>query len=167
MGEKEIVSPKEIVSFEGIFSAAELFRLIDEWLLDKGYDRKEGKHTETIKPEGKYVELGLDPSKGLADYAKATLKIKITLAGIKDVIVTRDTTKQKMNQGKVTVAFEGILETDYEGRWEGKPIFLFIKILYDKFIYKTFTGGFETVIRQDVAFLKSQVKAYLNLQKTR
>jgi hypothetical protein len=82
MPEQTMVSGPDRIQYEGVFSVAELFRLIDEWLLDKGYYRVEPKHVESAKPEGKFVELDLTPGKELTDYAKALLRIKIQMSNI-------------------------------------------------------------------------------------
>ena len=167
MAEKDVVITGLSVSYTGLFNYADLFRLIDAFLIDKGYDRKEAKHVETVKPEGKYIEIGLGPGKALSDYAKSNLSIGIKANGIKEVTATIDGVKQKLNSGTVTVTFEGVLETDYEGRWENKPFYLFLKILWDKYVIKTFTGGFEKIIKADIEQLRDQVKGYLNLERVR
>jgi len=166
MAEQEFVLDKERIEYDGIFSVAGLYRLIDEWMLDKGYSRKEPMHTEAVKPEGKFVEIQLDSSKGLSDYASSLLKIRLQLTGIKDVVVeSGEGVKQRLNQGKVIITLSGILETDYEGKWEGKPAFLFLRTLYDKYIYKPMTGGFQGVVRTDADHLKNAIAGYLNLHR--
>jgi len=166
MPEHEIVVDQERISYEGIFSVAEVYRLIDEWILDKDYNKQEPKHVETAKPEGKFVDVTLAPFKNLTDYANSFLKIQLQFSNIKDVTIeTTEGTKQKLNQGKVLITITGILETDYEDRWESKPIFLFIRTLYDKYIFKTFTGGFQKQVEDDVNQLKEMLSGYLNLHR--
>ncbi len=166
MPEQVMVVGLERIQYEGVFSVAELFRLIDEWLLDKGYYRIEPKHVESAKPEGKFVELELTPSKQLTDYAKALLRIKIQMNNIKDATLeTPEGKKQKLNQGSVLVTVSGVLETDYQERWESKPLFLFIRTLYDKYIFKSLTGGFEGTIKNDVEHFKRTVSGFLNLHR--
>jgi len=166
MAEEEIVVDKERISYEGIFSVAELYRLIDEWLYDKDYIKYEPTHTESTKPEGKYVDLLLVSTKDMTDYARSSLYIKIQLSNIKDVTIeTSEGVKQKLNQGTVLLTISGVLETDIEDKWEGKPIFLFIRTLYDKYIYKPITGGFQKVVREDTLSLKENVSSFLNLYR--
>lgn len=165
MAETEIVVPGDRVEYTGIFSVAELYRLIDEWLLDKGYYRIEPRHIESAKPEGKFVDLELAPGKELTDYAKSVLKIRVQLNGIKDVSVEGPEGKQKFNQGNVRIVLTGILETDMQGKWETKPLYLFIRHVYDKYIYKSLTGGYQAVVRNDVADLKNRLYGFLNLHR--
>lgn len=166
MGEQEFVLDKERIEYEGIFSVAGLYRLIDEWLLDKGYYRKEPMHTESTKPDGKFIEILLEPSRTLSDYASSMLRIRLQLSNLKDVsIETGEGTKQRMNQGRVLITLSGILETDYEGKWEGKPMFLFIRTIYDKYIYKPFSGGFQAMVRTDADAFKNAISGFLNLHR--
>ena len=168
MSETEIVVEEERISYEGIFSVQELYRLIDEWLLDKGYTKSEPKHTESAKPEGKYVEVVLEPYLELTEYAKSYIIIRMQLSEIKDVTIeTSEGVKQKLNQGKVLLTISGMLETDAEGRWESKPIFMFIRTIYDKYIYKSLTGGFQKKIEDDVMQLKENISGFLNLFRYR
>ena len=166
MAEQEVVVDKERIEYEGIFSVAELYRLIDEWLLDKGYYRMEPRHVEAVKPEGRFVEVTLNPSKGLTDYAKSVFKIQIQLSNIKDVTLeTGEGVKQRLNQGKVLLVLSGILETDTEGKWEGKPLFMFIRTIYDKYLYKPLTGGFQQQVKDDLLQLKNIIAGFLNLHR--
>ena len=165
MPEREIIVDKLRLTYEGIFSVAELYNMIDEWFRWKGYDKRENKNIEIVKPEGKFIEIELEPWKKVTDYAKNVIKIRIQMTGIKDVEVEKDNAKLKLNQGKVQFVFDGILETDYEARWEGKPIFYFIRTVFDKYFYKPFTAGFQRGVKEDLMHLHGQIKAFLNLYR--
>ncbi len=166
MPEDNLIVNNERIQYEGVFSVSELYRLIDEWLLDKGYFRIEPKHVESARPEGKFVELELTPSKELTDYAKSLLKFRIQMSNLKDVTLeTPEGKKQKLNQGTVLITMSGILQTDYQDRWESKPVFLFFRAIYDRYIYKSLTGGFEGTIKSDIAQFKKTIAGFLNLHR--
>ncbi|MBI4450408.1 hypothetical protein HY642_00400 [Candidatus Woesearchaeota archaeon] len=165
MAEKEVVVGGEKLAYEGIFSMRELLKHVEEWIKEHGYDRREGRHSETVKPEGKFVELVLEPSKTLSDYAKKILRINIQLHNVKDVDVERGAKKERLNEGKVLITLDGYLETDYEGRWQGKPIFTVLSALYDKYFYRPLVGGYESQIKADAAHFRNEIKAFLNLQR--
>ena len=165
MAEKDYIVDKLRINYEGLFSISDLYSLIDNWLRTKGYDKRETKNMEIVKPDGKFIELLLEPWKGLTDYAKSIIRLRIQMSDIKDVEIERDNTKIKMNQGKINLVFDGILVTDYENTWEGKPFYYFIRTLYDKYFYKPFTSGFQNGVREDVIHLHSEIKAFLNLNR--
>ena len=165
MPEREVIVDKLKLTYEGIFSVSELYKLIDEWFRWKGYDKRENKNIEIVKPEGKFIEIELEPWKKVTDYAKNVIKIRIQMFDIRDVEVEKDNTKLKLNQGKVHFVFDGYLETDYEARWEGKPIFYFIRTIFDKYLYRPFTAGFERGVKQDLMHLHGQIKAFLSMYR--
>ena len=165
MAEREVVVDKLKLTYEGLFSAKELYNLIDQWFRWKGYDKRENKSIEIVKPEGKFIEMELEPWKKVTDYAKNVIKIRIQMFDVKEVEVEKDHTKVKLNQGKVHFVFDGYLETDYESKWEGKPIFYFLRTIFDKYFYKPFTSGFEKGVKEDLMHLHDQIKAFLNLYR--
>lgn len=165
MAERLIVLDKERIDYEGLFEAKGLFEVMKQWASDKGYWLIEKKHGETTKPEGKYVDFDLEPFKKLTDYAKSIIKIRMQFSDVKDVTVDKDGKKTKIQEGKVVIIFDGILETDYEHRWEGKPVFYFLRTVFEKFVYTPFISGFERGIKEDTRALKNNMKAYLGLTK--
>jgi hypothetical protein len=167
MVSRELVVEEERVSYEGLFNVNELYKVIDFWLKDKGYGNLEKGHTESIKPEGRMVEISLEPAKNLTDYARSQIRIGIEMTEVTNVVVTVDEKKRKVNKGKVDIKLRGLLFTDYEDRWEGKPGFLLLHGLWNKYVYKTFTGGFQGKIRKDVDSLKQRIKSFLNLYKVK
>jgi len=165
MSERLIVVDKERLEFSGLFDVKSVFRVMQQWASDKGYWLVEIKHVESVKPEGKWIDMDLMPFKKFTDYAKSVIKIRAQFQELKDVVVDRDGHKVKLQEGKIVMIFDGILETDYEGRWESKPLFFFLRTLFEKYVYTPFISGFERGIKEDLMLLKNNLKAYLNLTK--
>lgn len=165
MPERLIVVDKERMEYVGLFDAKEVFRVMQQWASDKGYWLIEKKHGETIKPEGKWIDMEFEPFKKFTDYSKSIIKIRAQFQDVKDVVVERDGHKVKLQDGKIVMAFDGILETDYEGRWESKPIFYVLRTIFEKYVYTPFVSGFERGVKEDLMALKNNLKAFLNLTK--
>ena len=165
MVEHKIVVDEVEVGYEGIFNLSEVYKIIEDWLADNNYDKEEVLNVEYLKPEGKYIELLLEPNKKVSDYVKNIIRIAFVAKNIKDVDIKEDGVKKKMQEGKLSLAFTAILETDYEGRWEQRPTFYFLKIIVDKYVYKFYTDKFESIITKDINDLMTQVKSFLNLYK--
>jgi len=165
MSEKYAVVDKLRLTYEGLFNVAELYKLIDNWLRGKSYDKHEIKNVEKVRPEGKEIEFELLPWRKLTDYAISHIRVRVVMTGVKEVEVERDGTKVKLNQGKVQIVFDGFLQTDYENKWESKPIFYFLRGVVDKYIYKSYLDGYKKIVMQDVNHLHTQIKAFLNLYR--
>lgn len=165
MAERDIIVDKMRVTYEGLFSVTELYKMMDEWFEEKNYDKKELKNVENVTPEGKYIELLVEPWKKVTDYAKNVIRIRMIMTDIKDVEVEKDGVKVKLNQGKIQIVFDAYLETDYENRWEQKPTFFLIRTLFDKYFFKPFTKGFHTGVKADLNHLVTKIKSFLNLYR--
>jgi hypothetical protein len=167
MVEKRPVIEHEQVVYEGIFNLKEVYRLLYDWMSDKGYVPVEKRVHESVTKAGKHVEVELEPFKKYTDYAKSVIRIHVTAHGLTDVEATVDGRKRKMQKGSVRVTFDSWLETDYEQRWETQPVFYVLRTMFEKYVYTPFLSGFITSVRDDTLHLKEQVKAYLNIERFR
>ena len=165
MPERKIVIEELGVNYEGIMNIMDVYKLIDDWLQGNNYDKLELFTTEYVKPEGKYIELVLEPDKKVSDYVKNIIKVRLVAKNVKDVDVEEEGKKRKMQEGTLSIVFTGLLETDYEGRWEQKATIFFLRVLVDKYIYKFYTDRFENALAKDVKDLANQVKSFLNLYR--
>lgn len=165
MVEKKIVIDNDRLSYKGLFDMKELYRLIDTFFHDKGYEKRETRNKEFVSPEGKYLELWLEPYKKITDYAMVVLRLQIIVENLREVVVEKEQHKKKMHKGEVLIIIDGFLVTDYENRWEGKPEYVFIRTLFDKFIYRRHTQEFEGVLIDESEELKSSIKSFLNLYR--
>lgn len=165
MAEKKIVVDTLRLSYQGLFNLNELYLIIDKWLREKGYDKFERKNFEHVYPDGKQIEVEIEPWKKFTDYAKCSIKLNMLFTGVKDVVVKKDGMKVRMNQGKCLITFMGYLETDYEHQWEQKAFLFFLRSLFDMFIYKINTDKFEAFITEDTNHLYQTIKSYLNIQR--
>ena len=167
MAERLTIVEKDRINYEGIFDAKEVFNVIKDWTLDKGYIFVEKSHSESTKAEGKYIDMNMEHFKKFTDYAKSILKMRMQFNEVKDVVVEHDGKKTKQQEGKISIVFDGILETDYESKWESKPIYYILRVLFEKYLYTPFISGFERTIAGDVNSLKNNLKSFLNMTKYR
>lgn len=165
MVEKKIVIDNERISYKGLFNMKELYRLIDTYFHSKGYEKRETRNKEFVSPEGKYIELWLEPFKKLTDYAMLIIRLQILVENLREVVVEMGKQKKKMHKGEITIIIDGFLVTDYENRWEGRPEYVFIRTIFDKFIYRRHTQQFEGILIDDAEELKASIKSFLNLYR--
>lgn len=167
MVERKLLIDEESMDYEGLFNLIELYSIIDEFLKLKGYDKFEPLNEESVYPSGKDVHIIIRPMKWHTDYIRKVLKIEMQMHNIKEVETEVDKVKVKLNQGKIKILYSGYLETDWEGRWEQKPIYYLFRTLFDKYIYRKHTNDFEGEIISDLNELRDKMGAYLNLYRFR
>ena len=165
MTERRLVVDHMRIKYEGLFNLFEVYRLIDSWLREKAFDKREIRNQQHVKPDGKYVELVLMPWKKISDYARHVIRIELRAFNVKDVVVEVDKRKVKMNQAKIDIILDGYLDMDHEDRWEQKPFYFFMRTLFDKYIYRTYSTQFEELLVENVSQLYTLIKSFLNLHK--
>ena len=163
MAERRLVIDHMKLSYEGLFDLHELYSLINQWLKDKGFDLREARNQEHVKPGGKFIELELLPWKKITDYARHVIRVNIKVLNLKDAVIEEDQKRVKLNTGMINIVMDGYLDTDYEDRWESRPFYFFIRTLFDKFIYRTYSTQYEELLVENVLQLHSTIKAFLNL----
>ncbi len=165
MVERRIITDGLKIGYNGLFDAAELYKLIDYYFRERAYTKHELRNYEHVYPSGKQVEVVTEPYRKITDYAKYVIRVTIIMSGVKEVTVEQDGKKVKINQGEVNVQIDGFLEMDYEHRWEKKPMFYFLRTLFDQYVYKVNTERYEAGLSTECHDLKDQVKAFLNLYR--
>ncbi len=167
MAEKKILVDGERITYTGYFDIKGIMRELNKWATEKGYDMIETSHIESTTDQGKFADIKLEPFKKLTDYTQSKIKIRITLDNIKDVVIQKDGKKKKLYDGTIRFLFRVMLITDYENRWEGKPIYYFFRIIFEKYIYSPLISKTQNQIIDDYEFLRNNIKSYLNLFKMR
>ncbi|NQU79761.1 hypothetical protein HQ545_08400 [Candidatus Woesearchaeota archaeon] len=167
MVEKKILVDEESLDYEGLFNLFELYSIIDDFFKLKGYDKFEPLNEESVYPEGKDIHVILTPVKWHTDYVQKVLKIELMMHEIKEVETEIDKVKVNMNKGKIKILFSCYLHTDWEGRWEGRPVYYFIRSIFDKYIYRQHTHNFEMEVIGDLNELRSKMGSFLNLYRFR
>jgi len=165
MPERDELVHHHKITYEGIFSVAELFNIVDDFFAKKSYTRREILNQEMVKPEGKHIEVFHEFYRLVSDYIRKVIQVRLILTNVKEVETTIGKAKVKLNQGKVQIVFNVYLETDWEGRWGSKPIYYVIKTILDKFVFKPFTGGYKAEILDDFQHVSSNIKSFLNLYR--
>ncbi|MBW2965839.1 hypothetical protein KY342_01905 [Candidatus Woesearchaeota archaeon] len=165
MSEKKLIIDQLKLTFEGIFDLNGLYRTIDSWFYEKGYDKWERKNFEQVLPSGKDIELELLPWKKTTDYFKNIIRLRMRFTNVKDVEVEKQGVKLRLNQGRVMMIFDGYLVSDYEGKWEEKPMFFLIRTLFDKYVFKPYFSKFEKWVVNDVHDIHGRIQRFLNLYR--
>ncbi|MCB9358452.1 hypothetical protein H6503_00830 [Candidatus Woesearchaeota archaeon] len=165
MVERLVLVDKQNMEYEGIFVVKDLYTMIDEFLEMHGYQRREIKDAEVVKKTGRNITMVFEPWKQLSDYAKSVFKVQMILENIRDLQIEKEGRKINVNQGKAKFIFDAYLENDFEHRWENKPGFFFVRILFDKYIFKPFTTDYQGHVMNDFKAFVNEIRAFLNLHK--
>ncbi|MFW6231065.1 MAG: hypothetical protein ACOC32_03500 [Nanoarchaeota archaeon] len=162
MAERRAIVQGRVLQYSGEFNLREMFELIDQWFADHGFSgREEVEHMEKITKGHKEVEIFYQPSKKLSSYAKAEIRLLITISNLKRKVVELESRKTNMDEGELELTFDGILSTDYEARYESKPSYFVWRHLFDKFIKKTHSTEHDAKISAYIQELYTHLRRYL------
>ncbi|MAH47599.1 hypothetical protein CMI37_17390 [Candidatus Pacearchaeota archaeon] len=162
MPEKQDVF-KQQVKQKGFFNYDELYKFCFTWLQEEGYDISEDKYEEKVTSFGKEVKIKWVAKKKISDYFRNIIEMKWLILGMTDAEVEIEGQKQKTNKGEVKIDVKGTLERDYEKRWENKPMWKFLRGVYDKYIIRATMEQYEGNLIQKSSSFFEQIKAFLNL----
>ncbi|MBI2139470.1 hypothetical protein HYU14_00985 [Candidatus Woesearchaeota archaeon] len=151
------------LDYQGTLDLKGLFRLINAWAYEKDMEKNENKSNEFEAPEGKSIEYENQVTKRLSDYTIFVLKIRILGSGLKKVDIAKDRKKARLDHGRIQFFLDGFLQTDSESKWEERPFFVFLRTLFDKYIYRLYTDRFEQQLTRDCYELFHLVEKFLNI----
>ena len=134
--EKNLVINNREIFYSGPFRADELFRTVNKVLEARSYIKREKKTEEQVQPGGRTTFIELRPFKEKTPEVTLMLKIKLLLQNVREIHVEKAGTKQKMQQGDITVALDAWMLTDYEHHWQMQPLTYFLRGMINKFLYK-------------------------------
>jgi hypothetical protein len=165
MSEKKLIIDQLKTSYEGIFDLTGLYRMIDQFFYDKGFDKRERLNTEQIMPSGRMIKIEILPFKNVTDYFKIIVKIRFYGTNIKRVEIERDGAKIPLSEGKIMIIIDGYVESDRFSRWEQTPFLWFLRTIFDKYVFKGYYLRAEQWLLSDVEDIQSRIKSFLNVYR--
>ncbi|USN45180.1 MAG: hypothetical protein H6502_03920 [Candidatus Woesearchaeota archaeon] len=165
MSERNTVVYQRVVDYKGLINVPGVFRVIEDWLRQNGYSKKELRNEEEIFESGKQIILELLPYRLLNPEAKLEIHLVINFRKLQEAEVEDGVRKKKLWKGEVTITTDAYVVTDLENKWDNNAVMLFMKTIFDKFIYKVYSSHYDKMVGEDVDRLLLEVRSYLNLQR--
>jgi len=165
MSELKVVVDHLRLNYTGPFDANSLFKRINAFLNERGFDLQIEKEFEQNTKTGKHMEWQIKPWKRITDYTRYLPKIRILIYDYNKVNAIVDKKKVKVGNGRVVIYIDGYLELDEAQRWEGLPFFQFLRSIYNNFVYKVYTERFEQRLSYDMHHLYHTIEQFFNMYK--
>jgi len=165
MVERQGLVNKQELNYEGVFVVQDLYNFFDTFMKKNGYKRLDIQNSEYVKKNGRDIEMVFEMQKVMNDYATNIIRVDMQLKKIKDIEIEKEGFKINANQGQVKFVFDAIYQQDFEHRWENKPGFFFIRVLFDRYLFKPFTTDYQGLVMKDYGYFVNEIKAKLNLYR--
>ena len=165
MGEHRIIVDHLKLEYKGPVNFNELIRNIETHFAEKHFEKRSDRTYEIDAPKGKYIEWIQGSWKKISDWIRLVIKIRIQAYDMVKVDAVLDKKKIRIDNCRMIIYFDGYIETDYEHRWDEKPLLIFFRTIKDKFLEKAYTERFESILTQDVHQVYELTQRYLNMQR--
>lgn len=165
MGHVKIIVDHDKIDYSGPFDGSDLFRMIDQFLMERGFDKKQDKDFEQNTERGKFIEWQIAPWKKITDYIRYIVKIRVLGYDISKTDVVKNGKKSKVDNGRLIVVIDGFIEYDYDSKWEDRPLLHFLRTIYDYFVFKAYTERFEQRLTHDINHLHDVIEKFFNMHK--
>jgi hypothetical protein len=162
MGQKKDVYKGKITQV-GYWNYNEVYGMLYNWLKDNGYGVTENVYKEKLSSAGKEIVIDWDAAKKVTDYFKYKINLSWHILTMKDAEVEIDGKKVSTNKGELEIVFKGIIERDYEKRWEDKPFHKFLRGLYENYVIRKTIEEYEGDLEDDTKNIISDLKAFLRI----
>ena len=166
MAEKDTVFSGKIKQ-KAIFHFKDFYNFTYDWLIGEGYKVVEKVYSEEITGDSKKVEIKWEAKRKISDYFRFMVQVDWMILGLKSVEVQREGKKLKMNSGQVELKIKGVLVKDYEHKWEDRPVWKFLRGVYDRYIIKSRIEDYEDKLKDEVEEFIAQSKAFLVIEGMR
>ena len=154
---------KEKLKQTGHWKYTDVYNLAFTWLKDHQYNLQEDLYNEKLSTNGKEIIIAWTAGKKITDYFQFQIKIDWHILGMKDAEVEEAGKKIKTNKGEVEIAFKANIIKDYEKRWEDKPLWKFLRGVYEKYVIKETVDEFEDDLKNDIKDMIKEMKAFLRI----
>ncbi len=157
---------EETVKYEGIFNMEEFYKLFVKYFKDKGYDIIHPiaiVNAKELKQNG--ITITIFELK-LNDYYKISLKTTILYFDVEEIKVknTINNEEIKLNQGKISVKFEGFIDFDYDSKFSSfGPIGEIIRTLTENKFLKDSTKTAKEILQKHIQGAKEMIERYFNI----
>lgn len=165
MGHVKIIVDHDKIDYSGPLDVNSLLRMIENFIWERGFDKRQDKDFEQNTPNGKFIEWQISPWKWITDYARYIIKVRVLGYDILRADTVHNGKKTKVDKGRVIIVIDGFIDYDLQVKWENKPILHFIRSLYDNFIFKAYTEKFEQMLAHDINHLHNEIEKFLNIYR--
>ncbi|MFC1691155.1 hypothetical protein ACFL0W_03140 [Nanoarchaeota archaeon] len=164
MSDKKVIVRDLKLEYEGLFDLEEIHYMMATFFRDKWYDYREMESEEYHSPDGKQVHIHYHPWKKFTDYYRAIMKMELLATNMKEVEVDIEGHSKRMLRGKIIITFQAWLASDYYHYWDGNPLMVFLRAVWERYPYKMYWSKYARMIRDDTYDMYNRLKQYLNMR---
>lgn len=164
MVEKKHITVDLMLKHNGAFSIEDFYDEVEKWIRDKGMTKELKRKSEDIGKKGKKIEWYIEAWKSITDSAKEVVQLRVLFDNVTEIKIKRKDKVIKTNNSQTFIWINGWLEESLSGVWTGKPLFDFVRNLYDKYIWPV-VGTHDGHVSDKCYDLHKRLKSFFEIQK--
>ena len=168
MAQKDYLGSPKSIKMHLVFDQKEFCKALDAWYTNLGYRYLETGYTEKQLANGtKKLNFTWSGEKKVSAYLKLLIDLEYT-SSTKDIVIERDEKKMTLQEGDLTLEFQGLFKKDIRDEWGIRPPTASMKFLreaYDKLFGIDKFAKYESQLKKDVDKLLNDIKTYLKLHR--
>ncbi|MBD3312937.1 hypothetical protein GF345_00685 [Candidatus Woesearchaeota archaeon] len=161
--EKELITDRYGIDYEGVFDYDGLIRMIEEWCRNNDYYCELESKKEKVTAEARNISVGYTVYRKFHNKFYSVIIFDVDADDMKDVEHEVDGKMKNLNEGKVSLIFHSYFMTSQKARWETKGYAYFLRGVVDKLIYKIDKPAYRGIVSSDTSKLINEIKGFLNI----
>lgn len=165
MVEKNIVLEEMNFTYDGLFDVVEFYNAVEKWMAEKNRHKDIKKKSEIVTPQGKKIEWFIECWRDETHVHRTIVRLHALMDHVTEAIITKNKAKKRLNKGKVLIRIDGLLETDWEGKWQQEPMYTFVRAVIDRFFKQIHFDLYHDRVIEDAKDLFNTLKGFFNLYR--
>lgn len=151
------------VTYSGPVHVDKLCDEVDTWFDDRfDYDADKVLDEEHVKQDHKQLRLRWEAEKDVSDYAALHIDLDLTINDARDITIQMDDGDIHCTDCNLTFSIDTWIETDTEGRYEGRPLLYFLRYVAEHMFYDHYIDEYEQTLAEHCEDLKREINRFLN-----
>ena len=107
----------QVIRYKGIFNLDELYKIVHDWLVSRGYQVHEHKYKSIILPHGG-KERAFDWAcfRPVTEFVMFHINVHFQIQDVVEVEVVKDGEKQSLHKGRILIRIQHAVELDWNER---------------------------------------------------
>lgn len=164
MVEKKHIVYDLMLKYNGPLSIENFYEETEKWMREKRLHKELKRKSEQVTSKGRRIEWIIEAWKNFDSDNKEVVRLRALFDNVKELKLKKKGHTLSTNNGDVFIIIEGFLETQLAKRWTEKPLFVFLRTLFDKYIW-VILGKYDGNVQEDCYDLHKRLKAFFELYK--
>lgn len=152
----------DTITYDGPAKISGMCDTISDWFDHFDYDADKVMDEEKVRQDHKELKIIWEAEKDVSDYAALKMEVIVTVNDARDITIKTDDGDIHCTDCDLSFTVDAFVETDTEGKYEGRPLLYFLRYVGEHMIYKNYIDEYEETLADHCDNLQREVNRFLN-----